>query len=130
VLQIGSLTVPFGFIVLVVATLLAWYAGKRVAAYTGLPVMGYLGKSLLVGLVMARLMHLIQHGADYGADPAQVFNVFDGGWKVTAGVGFAWLYGLYATRQQLQMRKPLLFSVVVFSIVWLLGVAVSILLVN
>lgn len=126
-IQLGPLSVPFGFFVFVVATAVALYAGSRVARQTGLPVQPRLYLILLVGLVAARLLFVVQYHETYLNAPLSVFDITDGGWKATSGIGLAWLFGLFTTRNTPALRKPVFFAVAVFSILCLFGMALMML---
>ena len=97
-LSVGPLALPLVPVVLLGANALAaWFAERR----SGEPVAGrYLWQAFWVGLVMARLGHLLRHAPEYlsrlDTTPWAALDLRDGGWWLPAGVagGVAWLFGL------------------------------------
>lgn len=126
-IHLGSVTIPFGFVVFVVATAVSLYAGYRITRQTGLPVLSTLSLVLLAGLLAARVLFVVQHHDVYLDAPLGMLDITDGGWKATSGIGLAWLFGLWITRRTPVLRKPLFFAVAVFSILCLLGMALMML---
>lgn len=126
-IHLGAIALPFGFVVFVVATAVALYAGYRIGRQTGLPVLPRLSLILLVGLIAARVLFVVQHHDVYLDAPLSMIDITDGGWKATSGIGLAWLFGLWMTRNTPALRKPVFFAVAVFSILCLLGMALMML---
>lgn len=126
-IALGPISLPFGLVVFVVALLVAFVAARRIAIQTGLSIAPTLVGILCVGVLMARLLFVVQHGEGYIAAPWRIFDIFDGGWKPTAGIGCAWLASLVMTRNTPQLRRPVLMAVAVFSIVSLMGLAIMLL---
>jgi prolipoprotein diacylglyceryltransferase len=125
--QLGSLAISFGVIVFIVAALLAFLLARQLERQSGFPIVRQFGAVMLVGLIAARVLFLIAHANTYFAAPMQILNIFDGGFQAITGIGFAWFASLWMTRRQSAMRRPLMASVAVFSMLSLLGMALMML---
>lgn len=99
-IPLGPLALPVAPLLLLLCTWLAAWAADRVSATTTpLPAVAsrtassVLVRAALVGLVVARLVHVALHVAAYGSDPWSIFDVRDGGWNGGAGLagGIGWI---------------------------------------
>lgn len=75
----------------------------------------------LIGLVAARLGHLVSNAAAYLASPMSMLDVRDGGWHAAAGAvaGGAWL--VWRGWQLPACRRPLAIAALTGSLVWAAG---------
>lgn len=96
-IPLGPLALPAAPLLVLAARLLAtWLADRLGAARTAAPGAQRAGRVLtqavLLALLVARLAHVLQHAAAYGAEPLLVLDLRDGGWHAGAGVaaGLAW----------------------------------------
>lgn len=102
-IPLGPLALPVAPLLLLLCTWLAAWVADRVAATdatvaplpstTRRPAGSVLVHAALVGLLVARLVHVALHTAAYGADPWSIVDVRDGGWHVGAGLagGIVWI---------------------------------------
>lgn len=74
--------------------------------------------ALFIGLVVARLAHLLLHVEDYLASPLATLDIRDGGWHAPTGftVGLAWL--AWKGRRVPAWRRPLLLSALLGGLLW------------
>lgn len=82
-----------------------------------------LWRSLLVGLVAARLAFVFEYFAMYLAAPLEVLNIRDGGWDPAVGLASMWLYALYQGRQAPEQRRPLRWALSAGTLVFFAGSA-------
>jgi len=114
---------PLMALVAVLAALVGWaFARALVPAAGGLR--GRAGAvvldALLLGVLGARLAHVVLHAPDYLAGPLAIIRLGDGGYLPWAGVAVALAYALWATRRQLP-RKPVLLGLFASGALWLLA---------
>jgi thiol-disulfide isomerase/thioredoxin len=83
-----------------------------------------LWRTLLVGFVVARLAFVHEYRALYLPEPLRILDIRDGGWNAGVGLVAGWLYALYRQQRQPVLRRPLRFSLLAGTLVFLAGTAV------
>jgi thiol-disulfide isomerase/thioredoxin len=133
--SIGPLALPLPPLVLLAAvTIAAWVANRlharQLAAVQAAPASPDTSSAspaapgdtvwlaMLLGLLAARLAHLVLHAQAYLASPLAMLDVRDGGWHAPTGfaVGLAWL--AWKGRRTPAWRRPLAGAAVVGSLAW------------
>ncbi|SBV36391.1 putative thiol:disulfide interchange protein [uncultured Stenotrophomonas sp.] len=76
--------------------------------------------ALLLGVLGARVVHVVLHAPDYLAESLSIIRLGDGGYLPWAGVTVALAYALWATRRQLP-RKPVLLGLFASGALWLVA---------
>ncbi len=76
--------------------------------------------AFLLGLLAARLVHVVLHARDYLSQPLSIIRLGDGGWSIWAGVIVAAAYALWRTRTQVP-RKPVLLGLAAGAALWAVG---------
>lgn len=120
-LVIGPFALPLAMLLLFAAAGSALLVGDRLARKAGLVVEPVLWRTLLVGLVVARLAFVWEFRSAYFAAPLGVLDIRDGGWNATAGFVGSWLFALSQQGRRPALRKPLQMALLVGSLVWLMG---------
>lgn len=82
------------------------------------PLLSPLLDVLLVGLVGARLGFVLRAWPDYAAEPAAILMIGDGGYWLPAGIVAAIGFGVWRTRREPVVRKPLALAAVVGLLAW------------
>lgn len=121
-LQLGPLALPVAPLLLFVSAWLAMTLASRLAAPERRHAAGNaLFHATLIGLLAARLSHLLFHASAYAASPWSMLDLRDGGWH--AGTGFAagalWL--AWRGWKVLELRRPLGFGALAGVLVWTAG---------
>ncbi|MGB3394734.1 MAG: TlpA disulfide reductase family protein, partial [Stenotrophomonas sp.] len=75
--------------------------------------------AVLLGVLGARVAHVLLHAADYLAEPLAIIRLGDGGYLPWAGVAVALAHALWATRRQLP-RKPVMLGLFASGALWLM----------
>jgi thiol-disulfide isomerase/thioredoxin len=98
-ISLGPLALPVAPLLLLLAALLASWVADRQAA-SAIPAATMPGRTagarltdaVLIGLVLARAVHVAVHRDAYFADPWTLVDIRDGGWNASAGLigGLAW----------------------------------------
>lgn len=76
--------------------------------------------AFLLGVLGARVAHVLWHAADYLPQPLSIIRLGDGGYSVWAGVAVASAYALWRTRRQAP-RRPVLLGLAAGAAFWLVG---------
>ena len=118
---VGPLVLPHELLLLFAAAGASQFVGRRVARQGGIDVEAVLWKTLLVGLVVARLAFVWEFRSVYVAAPLDILNIRDGGWTATAGFVGAWLYALSLHGRLPELRRPLQYAMLTGSVIWLVG---------
>lgn len=123
-LQIGPFSLPASLLIPVVATLIGLWAGQRLlrrarpdARLDGTMVW----RVILPGLLVARLVYVLQFWPSYAASPLTVLDIRDGGFNIWAGVLAAWLLALFLGQRQPVLRRPLTMALACMTAIGLLG---------
>ena len=120
-IPLGPLVLPAQLVLMVAAAALAMWLGGRSAKRAGVSIAREMEWALLIGLLVARVVFVVQYRSAYAAQPWSVFDIRDGGWSPWAGLAGAWFYGLTATRAQAAKRRPMRLALAVGSAVWVAG---------
>ncbi len=124
---VGPFVLPYALLLMFVAVASSLYVGKRSGRKTDIEVETVLWKTLLVGLIVARLAFVWEFRSAYLASPLDILDIRDGGWTATAGFVGAWLFALSQHRRLPTLRKPLQSALITGSVIWLVGtVALSV----
>ena len=117
----GPIVLPYALLLLFVTVGTSLFVGNQIARKAGVEVETMLWKTLLVGLVVARLSFVWEFRSVYLASPLDVLDVRDGGWTATAGFVGAWLFALSLQGRRPLLRRPLQYALMTGSVVWLVG---------
>jgi len=128
--SIGPLALPVAPVLLLLAVWAAsWLASRMAAKAADRDLAKSAGRTVvdaaLLGLVAARLAHLVLNADAYLAVPWSVLDLRDGGWHAPTGavVGAAWL--AWRGRQTPALRRPLGGGVLVGAAFWMAAVIVT-----
>lgn len=120
-LQLGPLVLPLPLLVGAAAFLLASFAGRRLGKAQAADVERQLQRTLLVGLLAARVAFVLQFRDAYMKSPLDILDIRDGGWHAAIGVGAALAYAGVVLARRAVLRKPLAAAVAVGVGAWLAG---------
>ena len=120
-LQLGPLVLSLPLLMGAAAFLLASWTGRRLGKAEAADVERQLLRTLLVGLVVARLAFVLQFREAYLKSPLDILDIRDGGWHAAIGVGAALVYAGVVLVRRAALRKPLSAAVAVGAGVWLAG---------
>jgi len=120
-LILGPLALPYALLLLYVVMATSMVVGSRSSRNTGVVVEPVLWKTLIVGLLVARLAFVWEFRAAYMVSPLSMLDIRDGGWNATAGFIGAWLFALSLYRRRPALRKPMQAALLTGSVVWLVG---------
>lgn len=76
--------------------------------------------AFLLGVLGARVAHVLRHATDYLPDPLSIIRLGDGGYSAWAGIAAASAYALWRTRRHVP-RKPVLLGLAAGAAFWLVG---------
>ena len=124
VLLVGPLAVPYSLLLVFAAAAATLYVGKRSGRGAGIDVETVLWKTLLIGLVAARLAFVWEFRSAYFASPLGILDIRDGGWSPTAGFVCAWLFALSRRGQLPALQKSLRLGLITGTVLWAAGAAV------
>ena len=120
-LQIGSLALPTGLVLLFVSLCVAYGVAWWLRRYRQLPDAGPLVSDLLIaGLLAARLAFVLRWHEQYFAAPWSILNIRDGGFLAPAGIAAALAIAAWRCRRPAMaaMRRPLAISVASGALAW------------
>lgn len=120
-LILGPLALPYALLLLYAVIASSLVVGARSGRHTGVAVEPVLWKTLLVGLLVARLAFVWEFRSAYMVAPLSMFDIRDGGWNATAGFIGAWLFALSLYGRHPALRKPMQAALLTGSVVWLVG---------
>ncbi len=120
-LILGPLALPYALLLLYAVVAASMFVGARGGRKTGVAVEPVLWKTLLFGLVVARLAFIWEFRSAYMVSPLSMIDIRDGGWNATAGFIAAWLFALSLYGRRPALRKPMQAALLTGSIVWLVG---------
>lgn len=118
---VGPFVLPYGLLLVFAAVASSLYVGNRSGRRAGIEVEAVLWRTVLVGLVVARLAFVWEFHTAYLASPLDILDLRDGGWTATAGFVGAWLFALSQHRRMPALRKPLQAALITGSAIWLAG---------
>jgi len=120
-LHLGPLAVPPATAVQIVAIAGGLLVGHVLNRRHKTDLDKHVWRALLICILVSRFAFVYGHRAGYVEAPWDVFDIRDGGWEPQVGVIAAWLYVLYAIQRTVGLRRPLLASVCVATVVWASG---------
>ena len=120
-LILGPFALPYSLLLMFSVIATSFYGGNRSGRKAAADVEPVLWKTLLAGLVVARLAFVWEFRLAYMALPWSLFDIRDGGWNATAGFIGAWLFALILYGRRPSLRRPLQAALLTGSIVWLVG---------
>lgn len=122
-ISIGPLALPVAPLLLLIGVGLAsWLAGRWAAGPAGAQGAEAAGNAVfhaaLLGLLAARLVHLVLHAGAYLASPLAALDIRDGGWHAPSGAlaGAAWL--AWRGHRWPLLRRPLAGAAAVVAALW------------
>ena len=118
---VGPLVLPYALLLVFAAVASSLYVGNRSGRKAGIEVETILWKTLLVGLIVARLAFVWEFRSAYFTSPLDILDIRDGGWTATAGFVGAWLFALSQQGRLRALRRPLQAALITGSAIWLLG---------
>lgn len=126
-ITIGPLSIPVPALLLIAAVALAVVAGNRAARKSGHPagMENAVYGVLLVGLVVARLVFVLQHGDAYLQSPWSMIDIRDGGWSASAGWLAAGLAAVVWAVRHPSRRKGAAWALGSAGAVWLAGALIA-----
>ncbi|NLD68922.1 MAG: TlpA family protein disulfide reductase [Limnobacter sp.] len=98
--------------------------GRRSGLRSGVDATTWLWRTVLVGLVAARLAYVWQWHDAYLRDPLGILDVRDGGWDVAIGAAAAFVYASTLVRRRPQAKRPLLAAGIVTATIGVIGTIV------
>lgn len=123
-LQLGPLVLSLPLLMGAAAFLLASWTGRRLGKPVAADVERQLLRTVLVGLVVARLAFVLQFRDAYLKSPLDILDIRDGGWHAAIGVGAALAYAGVVLARRAALRKPLAAAAAVGAGAWLAGALV------
>jgi thiol-disulfide isomerase/thioredoxin len=79
-------------------------------------------RTIVAGLVVARLTFVLLHTPEYMAEPLSILNVTDGGFSDTAGLLAALAVGAHCVAKNNIPRRPVVVATLAGAVVWIAGV--------
>lgn len=107
-LMLGPLALSLPLLVGAAAFLLASWVGRRLGPAHAVEVERHILRTLLVGLLAARLAFVVQFHDAYWKAPLSILDIRDGGWHAAIGLGAALAYAGAVLARRKALRKPLL----------------------
>jgi hypothetical protein len=119
-LQIGPFALPWALLLMVLAVVAGNTLGRRVGRAQGIDPEPQAFRVLLLALLVARLAFVWPYRGLYLDEPWRLIDIRDGGWNAQAGLIAGWIAtAVWVHRRPL--RRSLLASVGLASLVWLIG---------
>ncbi|WP_166455108.1 TlpA family protein disulfide reductase [Duganella alba] len=120
-MKIGPLLLPYtALLLLLVATIsfaLARYFDRR----NERKIEASITRMFMVAVVVARLAFILRYHALYLDRPLTMLDIRDGGWDEQSGIIAAWVYALVLWQRGRTIRKAVVVTVGVASVLWLAG---------
>jgi len=122
-LILGPFALPYSLLLLFAVIAASLYMGNRSGrkSTAAAAVEPMLWKTLIVGLLVARLAFVWEFRLAYMASPWSLFDIRDGGWNATAGFIGAWLFALSLYGRHACLRRPMQSALLTGSLIWLVG---------
>ena len=119
--RLGPLALPVPVLILLLAFLLASWAGRRLSRGHGEDFDGIALWVLVQAMIAARLAFVAVHFDSYRDAIWTVLDIRDGGWYPLAGLITVAVAAALAARRRVLLRRPLLVATLLGSGIWLLG---------
>ena len=104
-LVLGPFVLSYSLLLAFAAVAATLVVGNRIGAKAGIAVEPVVWKTLLIGLLVARLAFVWEFRSAYWASPLDMLDIRDGGWRPTAGFVGAWLFALSRPGQPAALKK-------------------------
>lgn len=117
-LTLGPLVISLPRLFLLLGVLTAWLLAWRTERREGVYTEGLLWLTLVIGLVAARAGYVAMHLDYFGANPLDIFKVWQGGFLPAAGAIAALLAAIAIARWRKLDLKLLLLPVIAALVVW------------
>lgn len=98
------------------ATVSGWYWWRR--GWRSWPAVW---KTIVAGLVAARLAFVLRHAPEYMADPLSILDLSDGGFSDMAGLLVALAVGAHLVGRSSIPRRPVVVATLAGAVVWIVG---------
>ena len=98
--------------------------GRRSGLRSGVDATTWLWRTVLVGLLAARLAYVWQWHEAYLRDPLGMLDVRDGGWDIAIGAAAAFVYASTLVRRRPQAKRPLMAAGIVAATIGVIGTVV------
>lgn len=118
-LTLGPLVLSLPLLVGAAAFLLASYVGRRLGRGHAADVERHILRTLIVGLVAARLAFVVQFHDAYLKAPLSILDIRDGGWHAAIGLAAALAYAGVMLARRRELRRPLLAAAGTAGSVWI-----------
>lgn len=118
-LTLGPLVLSLPLLVGTAAFMLASFVGRRLGREHAADVERHILRTLLVGLLVARLAFVVQFRDAYLKSPLSIIDIRDGGWHAAIGIGAALAYAGVVLARRSALRKPLIAALGTAATVWL-----------
>ena len=119
--QLGPLVLSLPLLMGIAAFLIAGWTGRHLGKDQAAEVDRQLLRTVLVGLVVARLAFVVQFRDAYLKSPLGILDIRDGGWHAAIGVGAALAYAGVVLARRTVLRRPLAAAAIVGAGAWLAG---------
>ena len=120
-LQLGPFVWPLQLVVVALAVGALFLTGSRLAGAPSPFVSSLLCRTVIVGVIFARLVFVWQFRQAYLDSPFDILDVRDSGWSAEGGLVAAWIYALAATRGvRSAARRPVVRAMAAASATWTL----------
>lgn len=123
-LTLGPLTIPAAPLAALLAIMLGFIAGSRIATRSGVRVEPRLWLLVAAAVVAARAAFVLRYWTFYQEDPSRMLDLRDGGLKPIVGVAAALMLGGWLGWRDRSSRNALLAGVLTASLAWGAGSAV------
>jgi len=120
-LQIGPFALPWALLLMVLAVVAGNTLGRRVGRAQGIDPEPQAFRVLLLALLVARLAFVWPYRGLYLEEPWRLIDIRDGGWNAQAGLIAGWIATAVWVHRRPPLRRSLLASVGLASLVWLIG---------
>ena len=126
-ITIGPFAFPVGALLLFGASFIALIIGRRLGRERGAAIEMHLWKILIAGVLGARLAFVGRYWEKYKDTPLGIIDIRDGGFFAIAGLIAALAMAAWLAMRERAGRKPLLLAALAGLLVWIGGMAASLL---
>lgn len=120
-LQLGPLVLSVPLLMGIAAFLLASFVGRRLGRAQSAEVERHLLRTLLLGLLSARVAFVVQFRDAYLKSPLDILDIRDGGWHAGVGIGAGLAYVAVVLVRRGALRKPMAGALAVGAGAWIAG---------